>query len=162
MGCVPHPRSISWEGPLTHTPQHPHINSRCSRSQVQTIISSLPEVGSTLLGLGIFVFFCGWMAVLLFQDRENEPLFGSLYTAMWQLLVLLTTTNFPDVMIPAFHANRVACVFFVVFVILGQFFAMNMITASIYKAYVKNNAQNKVCAWCTGTAHTGGKGQGSF
>ena len=112
-------------------------------SQVQTILLSLPEVASTLLGLVIFVFFCGWMAVLLFQSPANRQLFGSLYSAMWQLLVLLTTTNFPDVMVPAFQSNRAACVFFVVFVILAQYFAMNMITASVYQAYRKMSDQHE-------------------
>ena len=46
--------------------------------------------------------------------------------ACWNLLVMLTTANFPDVMIPAFTKRRTAGLIFFPVVVLGVFVLMNV------------------------------------
>ena len=48
------------------------------------------------------------------------------------MLVLLTTANFPDVMLPAYEYNYVYCVFFITFLIIGVYFLSNLMLANVY------------------------------
>lgn len=51
---------------------------------------------------------------------------GSAQDACWNLLVMLTTANFPDVMIPAFTQHRGAGLLFFPVVTFGVFVLMNV------------------------------------
>jgi len=53
------------------------------------------------------------------------------------LLVLLTTANFPDYMLPAYKENRWNSLFFIVFLIVALFLLMNMLLAIFYSNYKK-------------------------
>lgn len=48
------------------------------------------------------------------------------------MLVLLTTANFPDVMLPAYETNWFWSIFFIVFMLIGVFFLFNVLLASVY------------------------------
>jgi hypothetical protein len=76
--------------------------------------------------------------MLLFHaahSAEAYEEFGSLRDAGWNLLVLLTTANFPDVMIPVYKEHRVYCLFFIAFLVVGLFFLMNLLLAVAYNSY---------------------------
>ena len=51
------------------------------------------------------------------------------------MLVLLTTANFPDVMLAIYAKRRASCLFFVAFVLLGLFLLMNLILAAVFRNY---------------------------
>ena len=55
--------------------------------------------------------------------------------ALWSLLVLLTTANYPDVMMPAYAASRAAVAFFATFEIVGNWFLLNVVLAVVYKGH---------------------------
>ncbi|CAN0283189.1 unnamed protein product [Ectocarpus sp. 4 AP-2014] len=48
---------------------------------------------------------------------------------------MLTTANFPDVVVPAYTRNRAACLVFFPAVVLGVFVLMNFLLASTYDKY---------------------------
>ena len=82
----------------------------------------------------------GWLGVVLFPRfgsgsgveavEEGEAYFRDLPTATWSLVVLTTTSNFPDIMIPAYNHSRWACVYFVTFLLLSLFLLMNLLLAT--------------------------------
>ena len=51
------------------------------------------------------------------------------------MLVLLTTSNFPDIMLPAYEKNKLSAIFFVSFLVLGLFFLMNLLLAIFYSNF---------------------------
>ena len=55
---------------------------------------------------------------------------------MVHMLVLLTTANYPDVMMPAYNASRPSVLFFVSFLLVGLFFCMNLVLARYVCRYV--------------------------
>ena len=54
------------------------------------------------------------------------------------MLVLLTTANFPDVMLPAYQSNRLYAFYFMIFLLLGLFLFLNLLLAIIYSRFRKH------------------------
>jgi len=51
------------------------------------------------------------------------------------MLVLMTTSNYPDVMLPAYMKTRVACIFFISYLVVGLFLMMNLLLAIFYSNF---------------------------
>ena len=57
--------------------------------------------------------------------------------SFYQFFLLLTTANFPDVMMPAVYENFSYCLIFVVYLVIGMFFLLNLLLANVYNQYSK-------------------------
>ena len=74
--------------------------------------------------------------MLLFRNTEEGRIyFPDFPNSMVNMLVLLTTANYPDVMMPAYNASRPSVLFFMSFLLVGLFFCMNLVLASVYNNY---------------------------
>ena len=51
------------------------------------------------------------------------------------MIILLTTANFPDVMLPAYDVNFWNCLYFVLYLILGLYLFMNLLLANVFSVY---------------------------
>ncbi|XP_067946831.1 two pore channel protein 2-like isoform X2 [Watersipora subatra] len=123
---------------------------------------TLPEIASVLLLLLIHLYFFTMFGMLLFPtphlpnypgntlSSNNSPAnqtledqyFRNFNTSFISLLVLLTTANNPDVMMPAYTQHRMSALFFIVFLAIGLYCLMNMLTAVVYnqfKGYFKGS-----------------------
>jgi hypothetical protein len=108
--------------------------------QLELIRRAVPEILGVLFVFTGFLGFFAWSALLLFNGTSEGDLFSdgtnsSLPSASWQLLILLTTANYPDVMMPAYTRTRVSFLFFGAFLVLGNWFLLNLILAVVYKAH---------------------------
>ncbi|KDO28177.1 hypothetical protein SPRG_06225 [Saprolegnia parasitica CBS 223.65] len=110
-------------------------SSRSARGTYQKLYFVLGEVGNLLCLVGIYVLFCGWLATILFRDTPQAVITSSFVESSWQLLILLTTANFPDVMMPAYAMHRANALFFICFVFFGLFFLMNVILAQVFSNF---------------------------
>ncbi|KAJ7415034.1 Two pore calcium channel protein 2 [Willisornis vidua] len=117
-------------------------NSSMMKKTLKSINSTLPEMASVLLLLALHLSLFTMFAMLLFartkdnqQDKEWVVYFRNLPDSLTSLLVLLTTANNPDVMIPAYSKNRAYSIFFILFTVLGNLFLMNLLTAIIYNQF---------------------------
>lgn len=116
------------------------------RREVQVVLSSIPQVLELFfLGFLLLLFFA-LVAIILFPitTEEGRTFFPSLATGMWSLLVLLTTANFPDVMLPAYRVSRAAFLYFFLFMIVGMFFLVNVLTAIVMSAYQRQVGVNRL------------------
>ncbi|KAK1566935.1 hypothetical protein Q3G72_006282 [Acer saccharum] len=90
-----------------------------------------------VLALGLlFLLFSSWLAYVMFEDtQQGKIVFTSYGTTLYQMFVLFTTSNNPDVWIPAYKASRWYSLFFVLYVLLGVYFVTNLILAVVYDSF---------------------------
>ncbi|KAK8605735.1 hypothetical protein V6N13_102508 [Hibiscus sabdariffa] len=84
----------------------------------------------------LFLLFASWVAYVMFEDTEQgKTVFTSYGTTLYQMFVLFTTSNNPDVWIPAYKASRWYSLFFVLYVLIGVYFVTNLILAVVYDSF---------------------------
>ncbi|XP_042197410.1 two pore calcium channel protein 2 [Callorhinchus milii] len=117
-------------------------NSSLMKKTLKCLRRTLPEVASVLLLLAVHVLLFTIFGMLLFaRSKDNEKdgewrmYFRNLPESLTSLLVLLTTANNPDVMIPAYSRKRSYALFFITFSVIGTYLLMNCLTAIIYKQF---------------------------
>ena len=66
---------------------------------------------------------------------EGLMAFGDFTQSYVSLLTLLTTANFPDVMLPAYQKNYFSMIFFVSFLLVGLFFLLSLLLASVFNKF---------------------------
>lgn len=57
-------------------------------------------------------------------------------------MILLTTANFPDVMLPAYTVNKAYCLFFIFYLVFGLYFLLYLILAIYYSNYKNRIEKN--------------------
>lgn len=65
------------------------------------------------------------------------------------MFILFTTSNNPDVWVPAYKSSRWSSLFFIVYVLLGVYFLTNLILAVIYDSFKEQLAKQVSQADCT-------------
>lgn len=84
----------------------------------------------------LFLLFSSWLAYVFFEDtQQGKTMFTSYGTTLYQMFVLFTTSNNPDVWIPAYKDSRWYCLFFVLYVLLGVYFVTNLVLAVVYDSF---------------------------
>ncbi len=68
-------------------------------------------------------------------DKENANYFRSLDESFTSLFILITTTNYPDVMLPYYRNHRVDFIFFLFYISIGLYLILFMVFASVYNTY---------------------------
>ncbi|XP_030929791.1 two pore calcium channel protein 1-like isoform X5 [Quercus lobata] len=101
------------------------------------ILAGILDTYLNVLALGLlFLLFSSWLAYVMFEDtQQGKIVFTSYGTTLYQMFILFTTSNNPDVWIPAYKASRWFCLFFVLYVLLGVYFITNLILAVVYDSF---------------------------
>ncbi|XP_036423657.1 two pore calcium channel protein 2-like [Colossoma macropomum] len=117
-------------------------NSSLMKKTLKCIKMTLPQIASVVLLLILHLALFTIFGMLLFARGEDsevnaewESYFRDLPQSLTSLLVLLTTTNNPDVMIPAYSTNRLYSLFFILYSGFGTYFLMHLLTAVIYNQF---------------------------
>ncbi|XP_035382974.1 two pore calcium channel protein 1 isoform X1 [Electrophorus electricus] len=105
------------------------------RRNLRQIFQSLPSFIDILLLLLFFMIIFAILGFCLFSTNPADPYFNTLENSIVSLFVLLTTANFPDVMMPAYARNRCSCVFFIVYLSIELYFIMNLLLAVVFDTF---------------------------
>jgi hypothetical protein len=57
---------------------------------------------------------------------------------MYQLIILITTANFPDVMLYAYKVNWFYSLYFLAYLLFGLYFLLNLLLAKVFTNYKKS------------------------
>jgi Ion transport protein len=97
-----------------------------------------------ILATFVYIGFFGIIAYYNFKiSLEGFNYFPSVHESFYQMLILLTTANFPDVMLPAYYESRYNCLFFIGYLLIGLYFMQNILLAIVFDNY-KRHLENKV------------------
>ncbi|KAB1209932.1 Two pore calcium channel protein 1 [Morella rubra] len=120
------------------------LNFRELRESI-VILAGMLGTFLNILALGLlFLLFSSWLAYVMFEDsEEGTTVFTSYGTTVYQMFILFTTSNNPDVWIPAYKASRWCSLFFILYVLLGVYFVTNLILAVVYDIF-KNQLVKQV------------------
>ncbi|XP_024273452.1 two pore calcium channel protein 1 isoform X1 [Oncorhynchus tshawytscha] len=105
------------------------------RRNLRQIFQSLPPFIDILLLLLFFMVIFAILGFCLFSPNTSDPYFNTLENSIVSLFVLLTTANFPDVMMPAYSRNRWSCVFFIIYLSIELYFIMNLLLAVVFDTF---------------------------
>ncbi|KAB5530092.1 hypothetical protein DKX38_020173 [Salix brachista] len=116
------------------------MNARGNPRDLQTsiiILGGMLKTYVNVLALGLlFLLFSSWLAYVMFEDtQQGKIVFTSYGTTLYQMLILFTTSNNPDVWIPAYKVSRWHCLFFILYVLIGMYFVTNLVLAVIYDSF---------------------------
>ena len=90
----------------------------------------------------MYVIFFASSGVYLYAGTiEGSLMFSNFWAAFFNIFITLTTSNFPNVMLPAYGINRLAGIFFLIYLLVGLFLLMNLLLAIFYSSYQTRGEQ---------------------
>ena len=96
----------------------------------------IPPIMNVLMILAVITIFYAWFGVVLFnQTDQGKEAFPTLMEGVWSLWIMVTTANYPDVMMPAYNDNRVMALFFISYMLFSFFYLMNLVLAVACNSY---------------------------
>ncbi|XP_060581859.1 two pore channel protein 1-like [Ruditapes philippinarum] len=114
------------------------LNSHYCRSVrriARQTLQSLPPIFDMLVLLMFIMLIFSILGYYLFSTVPNNPYFATLKDSFISLFILLTTANYPDVMLPAYNDSRFAALFFIVYLAIELYFVMNLFLAVVYDTF---------------------------
>jgi two pore calcium channel protein, plant len=89
-----------------------------------------------------YVLFFGWMGNHIFEGNlEGTRDFNTLGESIWNMWILITSANFPDVMLSAYSRIPISFFYFFTYLLFGLFLAMNLLLAIFYTTYLETVAK---------------------
>uniref|UniRef100_A0A8C3TT85 Ion transport domain-containing protein n=1 Tax=Catharus ustulatus TaxID=91951 RepID=A0A8C3TT85_CATUS len=136
-------RSIRWSRIVRPVFLINFAESRQIRRAFRSIRNTLPEITYVFLLFMFSLLMFSLMALKLFGERnlqtaEGLPYFRNYLEIVFDLYVLVTTANSPDVMMPAFDFSSWYALFFIAFVIVNTYIFMSLFLAVVYNNYKKH------------------------
>ena len=113
------------------------IVSKSVRRTLLSILSSLPPIVEVLFLLFALIVFFSWFGLLLWVDLPGQQLYNNVANALSSTQTLISTVNFPDVMIPFYQNSWWSCIFFFLYMVIGFYFLLPLILALTYNEYKK-------------------------
>ncbi|XP_018518720.1 two pore segment channel 3 isoform X2 [Lates calcarifer] len=112
------------------------------RRAFRSIRNALPQIFYVFLLFMFSVLIFSLMALKLLGKRglktiDGAPYFTNYLEIVFDLYVLVTTANSPDVMMPAYNASFVFAIFFIVYILINTYIFMSVFLAVVYNNYKK-------------------------
>ncbi|CAK8694814.1 unnamed protein product [Clavelina lepadiformis] len=116
--------------------------SKQVRRAFRNIRNTVPEILNVLVLFMFSIAVFTLLAFKLFQyrglyyrDDVSQKYFVDYWDSFFDLYVLVTTANSPDVMMPAYDSSEWFALFFIAYIIINTYIFMNLFLAVIYNNY---------------------------
>ncbi|XP_056264603.1 two pore segment channel 3 [Pseudoliparis swirei] len=112
------------------------------RRAFRSIRNALPQIFYVFLLFMFSLLIFSLMALKLLSKRglktiDGAPYFTNYLEIVFDLYVLVTTANSPDVMMPAYNASFVFAIFFILYILINTYIFMSVFLAVVYNNYKK-------------------------
>lgn len=112
------------------------------RRAFRSIRNALPQIFYVFLLFMFSVLIFSLMALKLLGKRglktiDGQPYFTNYLEIVFDLYVLVTTANSPDVMMPAYNTSFVFAIFFILYILINTYIFMSVFLAVVYNNYKK-------------------------
>ena len=108
------------------------------RDSFERLYFVVKDSGPIMLVMLTNVTFFAFLGERMFIGTlEGATYFFSFKESWANMFILMTTTNFPDVMLPAYKKNRIWCLFFIIYVLLQIYLLMSLMLAIFYSNFNK-------------------------
>ncbi|KAM6939987.1 two pore segment channel 3 [Xenentodon cancila] len=113
------------------------------RRAFRSIRNAVPQIFYVFLLFMFSVLMFSLMAFKLLGNRNlktisGDPYFTKYLEIVFDLYVLVTTANSPDIMMPAYNANPVFAIFFILYILINTYIFMSVFLAVVYNNYKKH------------------------
>ncbi|KAI3385596.1 hypothetical protein SNEBB_004235 [Seison nebaliae] len=120
-----------------------HIKAKNLRFAFRNIRQTIPDILHLLILIFCSILFFTLLSFQLFRSKNysyanGEPYFRTFIDSFWDLYVLLTTSNSPDVMVPAYNHRRLYILFFILYIVINLYIFMSIFLAIVYENYQKH------------------------
>lgn len=120
------------------------VSFRQLRNIFKTIILVMWDSAQILFFIIAYIFGFAWIGYRLFRGTiEGNSGFNTLQESVWSLTIFLTTSNSPGLALESYKMSTTYILFFVVYLIFGLYFLMNLFLAAIYHNY-KNRLEKSL------------------
>ncbi|CAK6981403.1 two pore segment channel 3 [Scomber scombrus] len=124
------------------------------RRAFRSIRNALPQIFYVFLLFMFSVLIFSLMALKLLGKRglktiNGAPYFTNYLDIVFDLYVLVTTANSPDIMMPAYNASLFFAFFFIIYILINTYIFMSVFLAVVfnnYKKYLKEEVRQLVRA----------------
>ncbi|KAI3352688.1 hypothetical protein L3Q82_020154 [Scortum barcoo] len=112
------------------------------RRAFRSIRNALPQIFYVFLLFMFSLLIFSLMALKLLSKRDlktvdGAPYFTNYLEIVFDLYVLVTTANSPDIMMPAYNANFIFATFFILYILINTYIFMSVFLAVVYNNYKK-------------------------
>ncbi|TDH15585.1 hypothetical protein EPR50_G00010300 [Perca flavescens] len=112
------------------------------RRAFRSIRNALPQIFYVFLLFMFSLLIFSLMALKLLGRRglktiDGSPYFTNYLQILFDLYVLVTTANSPDVMMPAYNNSYVYAIFFILYILINTYIFMSVFLAVVYNNYKK-------------------------
>lgn len=123
-----------WEPRVLRLVRAVYVAQSSSASRM-AVVEAIKTIKSTLCVVaGLFVFILVWTNVG-FPLLRTDAYFLNYYDAFMNMHTLVTTANFPDVMLPAYRVSPIYSLYFIIFVIMALYFGLASVLATVAATY---------------------------
>ncbi|XP_041468434.1 two pore calcium channel protein 1-like [Lytechinus variegatus] len=146
-------KAVRWSRPLRPVLMVTFAEMKLVRLAFSNIRKTLLEILNVLILLFLVIALFALLGRELFGNDnlkkvdEKSPYFTDFWEIWWDLYVLVTTANSPDIMMPAYDFNPWYMLYFITYIFICLYIFMSIFLAVIYKNYrkhLKNEVQKSV------------------
>lgn len=118
--------------------------SRLLRQCCRNIRKIIPNLSYVIILFVSSLALSALMAFKLFgtksltSNHKSKEYFNTFFESMWELFVLVTTANHPDIVLPAYKHSKWYALFFVVFIIVHLYIFLSIVLAVVYNSFKSN------------------------
>lgn len=111
---------------------------RALRDSWKRIIIVVTKSAAIMAMIIAYMVFASMLGYTIFKSKkyvDPEGYFVTLPDTMFNVYVLFTTSNFPDILFPFWKVNNASALYFILFLLVGLYMLLNLLLAVFYNNY---------------------------